>query len=80
MRSIHDDEGRSWTAYAVERSVAHMRTGAVLAFREEGPEGEPILTDVTFNSIEAARFALGAMADKELGRRLQWARAEAGRL
>lgn len=79
MRRITDEEGREWEAVALETSVAHMRRGATLGFRPAGEEeAAPLLTPVTFNSPEAAEFAIRTMADKELLRRLNWAREEAG--
>lgn len=79
MRRITDEEGREWEAVAVETDVAHLRRGATLGFRPAGEEGtEPLPTAVTFNSMEAADFAIRTMADKELVRRLNWAREQAG--
>lgn len=77
MRTITDEDGRVWEVVAAESTGAHLKRGATLGFRpQEG--GETILTPVTFNSIEAADFAIGTMGEKELRRRLAWARTEAG--
>jgi hypothetical protein len=80
MREIQDETGKRWRVLAVESAVAHLRSGATLGFvaadEEEG--AEPLLTPVSFNSQEAAEFAIRTMADKELLRRLNWARQEAG--
>ena len=79
MRRIVDEDGREWEVVAVESDVAHLRRGATLGFRPAGgAQAEPLLTPVTFNSPEAADFAIRTMADKELIRRLNWARTEAG--
>lgn len=80
MRQIADEQGRSWEPVAVPQVVAHLRTGAVLAFRPAGEtDGEPVLrTTIEFNSAEAADLAIRTMSDKELRRRLGLAKAEAG--
>lgn len=79
MREIKDEAGRSWQVLALPNRGAHFREGAKLAFAPAGEEGaEPLHTDVVFNSVEAADFAIRTMADKELLRRLNWARQEAG--
>jgi hypothetical protein len=79
MRQITDDQGRVWEAVGAEAMVAHMRKGAVLAFRPaEEPASEPVRTTITFNSPAAAELAIGAMSDKELRRRLDWAKTSAG--
>jgi hypothetical protein len=79
MRTIADDKGRGWVAVAVPQKVAHLRTGAVLAFRpDDDAAAEPIRTPVDFNSAEAAGFAITTMSDKELRRRLEWAKTDAG--
>jgi len=79
MRQITDARGRSWEATTVPMIGAHMRTGAVLAFRPSGdPAAEAVRSTVEFNSPEAAELAIGAMGEKELGRRLEWAKTSAG--
>lgn len=78
MRTITDEDGRAWEVVAAESTGAHLRRGATLGFRPAGDGGEPILTTVTFNSLEAAEFAIGTMSEKELHRRLAWAKTEAG--
>ena len=76
MREFEDEVGRPWRAIAVDAVVAHGKPGAVLAFvPADGPEGEPIEANVTFNSHRAADFALRTMSQKELQRRLSMARA-----
>jgi hypothetical protein len=78
-RPVVDGGGRAWIALAVESTVAHLKKGAVLAFRPaDDPVAEPIRTPVEFNSAAAADFALRTMSDKELRRRLDWARTDAG--
>jgi hypothetical protein len=79
MREVKDENGRIWRAVQVQSPVAHLRSGATLGFVPADEEGaEPVLTNVSFNSMEAAEFAIRTMADKELLRRLNWAREEAG--
>lgn len=78
IRRITDDAGRAWEVVAVPSSVAHLKEGATLGFRPAEEGAEPILTAVTFNSLAAAELAIRSMADKELKRRLDWARVEAG--
>lgn len=79
MRQIADDRGLTWEAVAVPHMGAHMRTGAVLAFRPAGEAGaEPIRSAVAFNSDEAAAFTIRTMSDAELRRRLEWAKTDAG--
>lgn len=80
MRTITDEDGKSWQVVAVESTGAHMKRGATLGFALDEPGTEPILTSVTFNSVEAAEFAITTMSEKELRRRLAWARTEAGRV
>ncbi|MDP9349160.1 MAG: hypothetical protein M3P24_08470 [Gemmatimonadota bacterium] len=81
MRDIKDETGKVWRVLAVESAAAHLRSGATLGFVAADEEGaEPLLTGVSFNSPEAAEFAIRTMADKELLRRLNWARQEAGRV
>jgi hypothetical protein len=78
-RRVTDDAGREWVAVAVETTVAHLKKGAVLAFRPaDEPDAEPIRTPVEFNSAAAASFAIRTMSDKELRRRLTWAKTDAG--
>ncbi|HEX7242725.1 MAG TPA: hypothetical protein VF263_20725 [Longimicrobiaceae bacterium] len=80
MRRIQDDQGRAWEVVAVEARGAHMRMGALLGFRPADEPGETIVTTVSFNSDEAAEFAIRTMGEKELGRRLAMARTMAGRV
>jgi hypothetical protein len=78
-RDFVDATGRSWVAVAIDHTVAHGKRGAQLAFRPAGDEdGEPLRSSVTFNSQEAAAFALRTLGEKELRRRLTLAQAEAG--
>jgi len=78
-RRVTDDAGREWMAVAAESTVAHLKKGAVLAFRPaDEPDAEPIRTGVEFNSAAAADFAIRTMGDKELRRRLDWAKTDAG--
>lgn len=78
-RRVADAAGRAWVAVAAPSTVAHLKQGAVLAFRPaDEPEAEPIRTAVEFNSAAAADFAIRTMSDKELGRRLAWAKTDAG--
>jgi hypothetical protein len=80
MREFRDAEGSAWHAVPVDRVVAHGRQGAVLAFRPaDQAEAEPVPSTVTFNSLEAAQFALTTLGEKELRRRLSIALAAAGR-
>jgi len=79
MRQIADDTGRTWEAVAAPAVVAHLRQGATLAFRPaDEAAAEPIRTAVDFNSAQAAEFAIRTMSDKELRRRLEWAKVDAG--
>lgn len=79
MRQITDAQGRVWEPIAADATVAHMRKGAVLAFRPAGdPAAEPLKTTITFNSQEAAALAINTMSDAELHRRLDWAKTSAG--
>ena len=78
-RTVADDQGRTWHAVATEVVGAHLRPGARLSFRPaEGAEAEVVHTPVVFNSTEAAAFAIRTMSDKELRRRLEWAKTDAG--
>jgi hypothetical protein len=79
MRQFTDAEGVTWDVLATEAVVAHGRQGSALAFRRASePEAEPLLTNITFNSPEAAHFAIRTLGEKELQRRLTLARAAAG--
>ncbi|HEU0014876.1 MAG TPA: hypothetical protein VFQ45_14410 [Longimicrobium sp.] len=78
MRSITDDHGRAWEAVAVPTRVAHLRHGAVLGFRQAEGEAEPITAPITFNSTDAARFAIESMSEWELRRRLELAKTAHG--
>lgn len=78
MRTITDEDGRAWEVVAADSTGAHLKRGATLGFRLGEVGAEPIRTAVTFNSIEAAEFAIGTMSEKELLRRLAWAKTEAG--
>jgi hypothetical protein len=78
-RQVMDAAGRAWVAVAAPSTVAHLKQGAVLAFRPaDDADAEPIRTAVEFNSDAAADFAIRTMSDKELGRRLAWAKTDAG--
>ena len=78
MRTITDEDGRAWEVVPVEGRGAHLKRGASLGFRPAEPGAEPIKTNITFNSLEAADFAIGTMSEKEMLRRLAWAKTEAG--
>lgn len=78
-RELADRAGRRWVAVPVESKVAHLKSGAVLAFRPaDEPGAEPIRSNVEFNSTTAAGFAIRTMSAKEIGRRLDWAKTDAG--
>ncbi|HET7321846.1 MAG TPA: hypothetical protein VFI96_05065 [Longimicrobiaceae bacterium] len=78
-RDFQDEQGRSWQALAVDEVVAHEKLGARLAFRPaDEPEAEPLLANITFNSRQAADFALRTLGVKELRRRLTLAEAAVG--
>jgi hypothetical protein len=78
-REVADRDGRTWVAVPVESKVAHLKAGAVLAFRAaDGADAEPIRTTVEFNSFKAAEFAIRTMSEKEIRRRLEWAKTDAG--
>ena len=78
-RAVSDADGRTWTALPVASKVAHLKEGAALAFRPaDAPDAEPIRTNVEFNSFRAAEFAIRTMSDKEIRRRLEWAKTDAG--
>jgi hypothetical protein len=79
MREFRDEEGNLWEAVALEAVVAHGKRGAVLAFRPAGDaQAEPLRGSITFNSRDAAEFALRTLGEKELCRRLSLARGAAG--
>lgn len=81
MREFQDPNGRTWQAIAVPGMAAHGRRGAILGFRPaDDGEAEPLLSDVDFNSDEAADFAISTMSTKELLRRLNLAHVTAGRV
>lgn len=76
-REFRDDRGRPWHAVDVDAVVAHGKPGALLAFVPgDNPGAEPLRTGITFNSHEAAEFALRTLGEKELRRRLALALAE----
>lgn len=78
-REVADRAGRAWVAVPVESTVAHLKAGAVLGFRPaDEADAEPIRTNVEFNSLRAAEFAIRTMSAKEIGRRLEWAKTDAG--
>lgn len=79
MRTIQDEQGREWEVTWVETVGAHMVKAATLAFRPMGVEGaEPLVTPVAFNSPAAADLAISMMGEKELRRRVAWAKTSAG--
>ena len=79
MRTITDDHGRAWQAIAIPTKVAHLRDGAILGFRlAEEAAGEPVTAPIDFNSLDAAHLAINTMSEKELRRRLEWAKTAAG--
>ena len=78
-RRVRDPNGSEWVVVAAPAKVAHLKQGAVLAFRPADDAGaEPLRTPVEFNSAAAADFAIRTMGDKELRRRLDWAKTDAG--
>jgi hypothetical protein len=78
-RRVQDPNGGEWVVVAAPSTVAHLKKGAVLAFRPaDEPDAEPIRTAVEFNSAAAAEFAIRTMSDKEIQRRLVWAKTDAG--
>jgi len=78
-RQVVDADGRAWVVVAAESTVAHLKKGAVLAFRPaDDQDAEPIRTAVEFNSDAAAGLAIRTMSEKEIGRRLAWAKTDAG--
>ena len=79
VREFVDARGASWEALGIEEVVAHAKRGVRLAFRPRGDAATPPLpAGITFNSREAADFALRTLGVKELQRRLSLAQAEAG--
>src|SRR5690606_2473739 len=67
MRELRDEQGAVWRVVAEPAVVAHGRRGAVLAFRPADDAGaEPLFTTVTFNSMDAAEFAISTLGEKEL--------------
>lgn len=79
MREFRDEEGNVWQAIALDAFVAHSKQGAVLAFQPAGDtQIEPLRGNITFNSQDAADFALRTMGEKELRRRLALARTAVG--
>jgi hypothetical protein len=79
MREFTDDADVIWTVIATDAVVAHGKKGAALAFRRaDEPEAEPLVTNITFNSREAADFAIRTLGEKELRRRVALARAALG--
>lgn len=78
-REVADRAGRRWVAVPVASRVAHLKAGAVLGFHPaDEPAAEPIRGNVEFNSTAAADFAIRTMSEKEIGRRLEWAKTDAG--
>lgn len=78
-REFRGADGTAWEAVALDALVAHGKQGAVLAFRPAGSaDAEPLRSTVTFNSTEAADFALRTLGEMELRRRLMLAREAAG--
>lgn len=81
VRRIVDPHGVAWEAFGVDDIVAHGKLGVRLAFRPaDDPTAAPLPSRVTFNSREAADFALRTLGEKELLRRLTLAQAQAGRV
>jgi hypothetical protein len=78
MRSITDDHGRPWEALAIATKVAHLRDGAQLGFRPAGVADGGVMAPITFNSLDAAEFAIRTMSEKDLRRRLELAKTAAG--
>jgi hypothetical protein len=77
-RTINDDHGRPWEAVAIPTKVAHLRDGAQLGFRLSGEADAMVTAPITFNSLDAANFAISTMGEKELRRRLELAKTAAG--
>lgn len=79
IRSFVDATGVGWEAFGIDDIVAHGKPGVRLGFRPAGDtDAEPLPSKVTFNSHEAADFALRTLGEKELRRRLTLAQAQAG--
>ena len=79
VRSFVDTTGAPWEAFGIDEIVAHGKPGVRLAFRSVGTASAgPLPSRVTFNSHEAADFALRTLGEKELLRRLALAQAQAG--
>jgi len=79
MRQFRDEEGVEWEVLAPDAVVAHGRKGSVLAFRRvTEPEADPLLTNITFNSRQAADFAIRTLGEQELRRRVALARGALG--
>jgi hypothetical protein len=79
IREFLDATDTPWEALGLDDVVAHGKPGVRLAFRRPGADAAPPLpSKVTFNSHEAADFALRTLGEKELRRRLTLAQAEAG--
>lgn len=78
MRTITDDHGRTWEAVAIPTKVAHLRDGAQLGFRLATNPANGVTAPITFNSLDAANFAISTMGEKELRRRLELAKTAAG--
>jgi hypothetical protein len=79
-RRFQDDDGTEWRAFAASAVVAHGRPGAVLAFRPASGEGhDEFRSGITFNSMDAAAFALRTLGEKDLRRRLALTLQAAGR-
>jgi hypothetical protein len=79
MRQIKDEQGRTWEVVASDAQVAHRKRGRRLGFRLADDGGaQPVMTPVEFNSEAAADMAIRTMSEKELHRRLQWAKTDAG--
>jgi hypothetical protein len=81
MREIQDDQGRRWQAVAIPETVAHMRSGAVLGFRDanaDGSEPDPRARDVQQRRGGGARHRqherVGAEAAPQLGADRGWGR------
>lgn len=79
-RTLVGEDGSDWVAFADDAIVAHGRPGAILAFRKADGADEVLNSNVRFNSMAAADFALRTMAGKELERRLRLARQAAAGL
>lgn len=77
-REFQDATGARWLAVGVDDIVAHGKMGVRLAFRPLEDREVVLPSRVTFNSREAAGFALRTLGLKELQRRLTLAQAEAG--